>query len=142
MRLNLGAALLLILTSALPSATFAQANSDAETACYDGVGAHGAYMECLYATAASSEGEVADAEAKVVAALKAWDMDEKYRRQALAAFKEASTKFKQWRAAQCRAMAALAGGGNGDDPLRDSCRIELNRARVRQLSSYVRQLKP
>ena len=141
MRFTLGAGILSLLALVQPGMAFAQASNEAEQSCWEGQGAHVVVLGCLQEKAASSGKQVTRAESDVMTALKAWDMDAEYRQPALAAFTKASTRFKQWRAAQCSAMAAFAVGGNGDDYLRPSCEIDLNSARLRQILSYVQQLK-
>jgi uncharacterized protein YecT (DUF1311 family) len=115
----------------LPSSVVAQRSSAAATACYK-VEGHADARHCLEEKAKRSAADL-DAEETALRTALTRSGDESARQ--LAAFDDAVKRFRQYRASQCSFVAALAAGGNAATDRRLLCEIDLNEARIFQLST-------
>jgi uncharacterized protein YecT (DUF1311 family) len=115
----------------VPFAVSAQRSKTAEDLCYK-IEGHTDQRTCLDAQGQRSANALQAAEARLLAALKAWDQEPSYRSRAASLLSASATSFSQWRSSQCEVVASLAAGGNSAGDRRELCEIELNDRRARE----------
>jgi len=140
-RLILGTAILLAASAAWASESGDPLDESAiRRACSEAHFSEVDYSQCLVAKAKESEKSLQQAEQSMLAALSQWDEDDRYRAAAKAAFARSSSEFALYRKQQCQFAAALGGGTDAAEKMRQACIAELNLRRADQLMKAQAQL--
>ncbi|MDR2093061.1 MAG: DUF1311 domain-containing protein [Azoarcus sp.] len=94
-------------------------------------------LKCLKAKVAESEKTLKAAEKAAIEKIVQWDEDDKYINATRTAILVSGKTFLQYRKDHCALSASMAGGSLGASMRHDSCIIELNNRRAKQLHDFI-----